>query len=231
MVYAERMAHDLRLPLVRLVDGTGGGGSVKRSRRWASPTCRSCPGWELVVANLSRGAGGRRGARPGRRARRGARRRVALLGDRARHRAALRGRARRSWRAAMGETPDKEELGGARAQTARRRGRQRGGRRGRRARPAPALPLLPAAERVGAAAGRAAPTTRRPPRGGAALDRPARPAQAVQGAPHPRAGLRPRLGLRDRPRATAARWSPRSRGSTAGRSACSPPTRTTTAAG
>jgi len=30
MVYAERMAHDLRLPLVRLVDGTGGGGSVNR---------------------------------------------------------------------------------------------------------------------------------------------------------------------------------------------------------
>ena len=29
MVFAERMAHDLRLPLVRLVDGTGGGGSVK----------------------------------------------------------------------------------------------------------------------------------------------------------------------------------------------------------
>ena len=29
MVYAERLAHDLRLPLVRLVDGTGGGGSVK----------------------------------------------------------------------------------------------------------------------------------------------------------------------------------------------------------
>jgi hypothetical protein len=28
-VYAERLAHDLRLPLVRLVDGTGGGGSVK----------------------------------------------------------------------------------------------------------------------------------------------------------------------------------------------------------
>src|SRR5918999_3593975 len=28
-VYAERLAHDLRIPLVRLVDGTGGGGSVK----------------------------------------------------------------------------------------------------------------------------------------------------------------------------------------------------------
>src|ERR687883_42149 len=28
-VFAERMAHELRLPLVRLVDGTGGGGSGK----------------------------------------------------------------------------------------------------------------------------------------------------------------------------------------------------------
>src|SRR6266480_6657597 len=30
MVFAERMAHDLRMPIVRLVDGTGGGGSVKQ---------------------------------------------------------------------------------------------------------------------------------------------------------------------------------------------------------
>ena len=29
LVYAERMALELRIPLVRLVDGTGGGGSVK----------------------------------------------------------------------------------------------------------------------------------------------------------------------------------------------------------
>ncbi len=29
MVWAEQAAHELRLPLVRLVDGTGGGGSVK----------------------------------------------------------------------------------------------------------------------------------------------------------------------------------------------------------
>src|SRR6476661_3139675 len=28
-VHAERMAHDLRMPMVRLVDGSGGGGSVK----------------------------------------------------------------------------------------------------------------------------------------------------------------------------------------------------------
>ncbi|MCF8172689.1 MAG: hypothetical protein K9J49_09670, partial [Candidatus Methylopumilus sp.] len=29
MIFAEQMACDLRLPLVRLIDGTGGGGSVK----------------------------------------------------------------------------------------------------------------------------------------------------------------------------------------------------------
>jgi len=29
MLFAEQMAYDLRIPLVRLVDGTGGGGSVK----------------------------------------------------------------------------------------------------------------------------------------------------------------------------------------------------------
>ena len=32
-VHAEQMAHELRLPIVRLVDGTGGGGSVKIARR------------------------------------------------------------------------------------------------------------------------------------------------------------------------------------------------------
>ena len=57
MVYAEQLAHELRLPLVRLVDGTGGGGSVKsletmgftyvpfypglgRGRRGTSRSCR-----------------------------------------------------------------------------------------------------------------------------------------------------------------------------------------------
>ena len=42
-VYAERLAHDLRIPLVRLVDGTGGGGSVKSLEQRASPTCLRCP--------------------------------------------------------------------------------------------------------------------------------------------------------------------------------------------
>lgn len=52
-VMAERMAGELRLPLVRLVDGTGGGGSVKsldQDRRTYVPWN---PGWEHVVANLA----------------------------------------------------------------------------------------------------------------------------------------------------------------------------------
>jgi acetyl-CoA carboxylase carboxyltransferase component len=36
--YAERMAHDLKVPLVRLVEGVGA--SVRGSTRW--PTCRGC---------------------------------------------------------------------------------------------------------------------------------------------------------------------------------------------
>ncbi|CAN5827611.1 propionyl-CoA carboxylase subunit beta [soil metagenome] len=52
-VMAEQMAGELRLPLIRLVDGTGGGGSVKSldaDRRTYVPWN---PGWEHVVANLA----------------------------------------------------------------------------------------------------------------------------------------------------------------------------------
>ena len=52
-VMAERMANELRLPIVRLVDGTGGGGSVKSldmDRRTYVP---ANPGWEVVVDNLA----------------------------------------------------------------------------------------------------------------------------------------------------------------------------------
>src|SRR5215218_11161881 len=54
MVYAERMAHDLRLPLVRLVDGTGGGGSVKTLEQTGFSYVPPLPGFDLVVENLSR---------------------------------------------------------------------------------------------------------------------------------------------------------------------------------
>ena len=50
-IYAERMAHDLRLPLVRLVDGTGGGGSVKTLEQMGFTYFPPLPGFELVVRN------------------------------------------------------------------------------------------------------------------------------------------------------------------------------------
>ena len=49
---AEQMAHDLRLPLVRLVDGTGGGGSVKSMQDFGRTYVPYNPGWEWVVDNL-----------------------------------------------------------------------------------------------------------------------------------------------------------------------------------
>ncbi|HEY7439250.1 MAG TPA: carboxyl transferase domain-containing protein [Acidimicrobiia bacterium] len=53
-VYAERMAHELGLPVVRLVDGSGGGGSVKTLETERRAFVPFNPGWEWVVANLSR---------------------------------------------------------------------------------------------------------------------------------------------------------------------------------
>ena len=54
MVYAERMAHDLRVPLVRLVDGTGGGGSVKSLETMGFTYVPSLPGFELAVGEPAR---------------------------------------------------------------------------------------------------------------------------------------------------------------------------------
>jgi acetyl-CoA carboxylase carboxyltransferase component len=53
-VAAERMAHDLRIPIVRLLDGTGGGGSVKSLQDLGRSYVPWLPGWDLVVANLGR---------------------------------------------------------------------------------------------------------------------------------------------------------------------------------
>ncbi len=53
-VMAERMAHDFGLPLVRLVDGSGGGGSVKTLETERRSFVPFNPGWEWVVANLGR---------------------------------------------------------------------------------------------------------------------------------------------------------------------------------
>ena len=53
-VYAEQMAAELHLPIVRLVDGTGGGGSVKSYHDIGRTYVPANPGWDLVVENLGR---------------------------------------------------------------------------------------------------------------------------------------------------------------------------------
>src|SRR2546421_1499921 len=48
----ERMAHDLRLPLIRLVEGSGGGGPVKPMETTGRANVPAVDGWEWVVANM-----------------------------------------------------------------------------------------------------------------------------------------------------------------------------------
>ncbi len=116
MVWAERAAHELRVPLVRLVDGTGGGGSVKTLETMGFSYVPPLPGFDLVVESLSRvpvvaaalGPCAGLGAA-----------RVVL----SHFSVIVRGSAQLFVAgppvvaAAMGEAPDKEELGGRRAQT------------------------------------------------------------------------------------------------------------------
>src|SRR4051812_1592389 len=53
-VLAERMAGETGVPLVRLIDGTGGGGSVKTLQDHGRTYVPYNPGWDHVVANLGR---------------------------------------------------------------------------------------------------------------------------------------------------------------------------------
>ena len=116
MVHAERMAHDLRLPLARLVDGTGGGGSVKSLEQMGYTYVPFLPGMEVAIENLAIVPVVAAALGP-----------VAGLGAArvvASHFSVI---VRGSGQlfvagppvvaAAMGEAPDKEALGGARAQT------------------------------------------------------------------------------------------------------------------
>lgn len=49
---AEQMAHEFSLPIIRLIDGTGGGGSVKSLEDMGLTYVPFLPGWEHVVKNL-----------------------------------------------------------------------------------------------------------------------------------------------------------------------------------
>jgi acetyl-CoA carboxylase carboxyltransferase component len=117
-VYAEKLANELRIPLVRLVDGTGGGGSVRQLEQLGFTYVPEVPGWEVVVDNLSTVPVV--AAAMGPCAGLGAARVVASHFS-----VIVRGTAQLFVAgppvvamAGMGESPDKEELGGARAQTA-----------------------------------------------------------------------------------------------------------------
>lgn len=52
-IYAEQLANQLRLPIIRLVEGTGGGGSVKSLEHTGHTYVPVNPGWDSVVDNLS----------------------------------------------------------------------------------------------------------------------------------------------------------------------------------
>ena len=197
MVWAERAAHELRQPLVRLVDGTGGGGSVKTLETMGFSYVPPLPGFELVVENLSRVpvVAAALGPCAGLGAVRVAMSHFSVI---------VRGSAQLFVAgppvvaAAMGESPDKEALGGARAQT------RAGAVDNEAADEDDALDQLRRfLSYLPGSAWEAPPIVaadRRPraPRGGAAGDRPARRAPALRHAPRARARARPRLGIRDR---------------------------------
>ena len=52
MVQAEQMAGELKLPLIRMIDGTGGGGSVKTLEQIGATYIPAVPGWGQVADNL-----------------------------------------------------------------------------------------------------------------------------------------------------------------------------------
>lgn len=53
-VQCEKMAHELSLPLVRMIDGTGGGGSVKTLEETGYTYIPAVPGWSDIALNLER---------------------------------------------------------------------------------------------------------------------------------------------------------------------------------
>ena len=52
-VYSEQYASEMRLPIVRLLDGASGGGSVKMAQQAGYTYLPVNPGWDAVVGNLS----------------------------------------------------------------------------------------------------------------------------------------------------------------------------------
>lgn len=53
LIVAEQMAHDLRLPIIRMVDGTGGGGSVKNIEIKGHTLLPKLKAWPYIARNLA----------------------------------------------------------------------------------------------------------------------------------------------------------------------------------
>ncbi len=51
-IQCEAMANDYRLPLIRMIDGTGGGGSVRTLEDMGYTYIPHVPGWDQIIANL-----------------------------------------------------------------------------------------------------------------------------------------------------------------------------------
>lgn len=51
-IQCEAMAHEYRLPLIRMIDGTGGGGSVKTLEDMGYTYIPHVPGWDHIITNL-----------------------------------------------------------------------------------------------------------------------------------------------------------------------------------
>ena len=54
MIAAEKLANEYELPLIRLIEGTGGGGSIKTLEKDGYSYVPANPGWDLVIDNLSK---------------------------------------------------------------------------------------------------------------------------------------------------------------------------------
>ena len=192
----EQMANQLRLPLVRMVEGSGGGGSVKTIETEGRSNVPGVKGWEWVVENmgtvprvalgLGSVAGPRRGASGG-----GAFLRAGQGAGGAVRRRPARGRAARR---------EARQAGARRLEDPcpQRRHRLCGRQRGARLRPRAPLPLLPALLHRQPCGAGAADRRPRAARGMADGGRAARPAQGLSRAAHRRGGGGPGQLLRIR---------------------------------
>jgi acetyl-CoA carboxylase carboxyltransferase component len=175
-IYAEQLANELHLPIIRLVEGTGGGGSVKTLEQSGHTYVPVNPGWDYVVDNLSMVPVVAAGLGP-----------VAGLGAArlcAAHLSILVEGTAQLFVAGppvvssgVGEHVDKEQLGGSRVHA----------RNG-------AVDLIAAAERLRVAAGRGERRPGQPAGGRAARGCAARSAPALPDPPDPGCRLRRRLG-------------------------------------